>query len=484
MRARFYYLLLFIVILMIGPKVMAQERMGISMSNYAGSQGIVLNPSSILNSKLYMDINLLSINLSGQNNYLYIPAKDYSLGHMFRQLKKANNDEEPDMLEQSYDHGRDAHGFINASVYGPSVMYSINNHAFAIHSSFRSHISGKNIPYEQMNFAYVDVNLLSQLGENYIDEEYWVNAAAWMEVGLTYAGIIKRDYNRHLSGGITIKRLLSYAGFVADFDKMDYVMQPDGHAFVNDADFKFAYALPVNYSTNTSHDEIKPLGKGWGFDLGITYKFLEKGYEVNRYRKACEQEFEDYYFKLGVSLLDLGSINYKSNARLHHYYGAMEWEDIHLYDPPSVAALSQEISTRFFNDPGQSLSDTAFKIGLPTSLSVQTDYKYNDKLYFGTLTMLPLKISEYQLRRPALLAFIPRYETKKFEASLPVSFHDFYELRLGLSLRLGFLTIGTDKLGTLVGLSNFDGFDFYTMIKFNFHKGKCSNRFIDVCRQD
>ena len=43
--------------------LVAQDRLGIVSSNYAGSQGVMINPSSILNSKLYMDINLVSFNV-------------------------------------------------------------------------------------------------------------------------------------------------------------------------------------------------------------------------------------------------------------------------------------------------------------------------------------------------------------------------------------------------------------------------------------
>lgn len=481
---RIFAVFLVIALIMAFNGTRAQARLGLVSSNYAGSQGIMINPSSILNSRLYMDIHLLSLHVSGQNNYLYIPAKDYSVGHMFRQFKKYTDDnaEEADMLEQSYNKGDNVNGHISADIYGPSFMFALQDQAFGFYSGLRSYVSGRNLPFEQLNFAYVDLNLLNQLSENYIDENYWLTAASWLELGFTYARVLKRDYNRHWSGGVTIKRLLSYAGSFTDFKKIDYRMEADGHAFVNDADFDFGYALPVDYSTNSFNDNLKPLGKGWGIDLGVTYKLMDRGYELHKNKKVCEQEFEEYYFKLGVSIVDIGTIHYKTNARLHHYYGSMEWPDIHEYDPPSVTALSQEISTRFFGDPAASLVDTTFKIGLPTSLNVQTDYHYRDRIYFGSMLMLPLKMAKYQLRRPALLAFIPRYETPHFEMSLPLSFYDFYEMRLGFSVRYGFLTLGTDKLGSFLGMSHFDGFDFYMTIKFNFRKGKCADKFLDVCR--
>ena len=58
----------------------AQEMWGIAVSNYAGSNGSMINPSSIVNSKLYMDINILAADVFVDNNYVYIHGKDFSLG--------------------------------------------------------------------------------------------------------------------------------------------------------------------------------------------------------------------------------------------------------------------------------------------------------------------------------------------------------------------------------------------------------------------
>ncbi len=97
--------------------------------------------------------------------------------------------------------------------------------------------------------------------------------------------------------------------------------------------------------------------------------------------------------------------------------------------------------------------------------------------------MIPLKVHKYQIRRSSLFAIIPRYETDRFELSTPLSLHDFNELRLGLSARYGFFTLGTDKLGAFLGLNNFDGFDFYMMVKINFKRGRCKDRLVEICNE-
>ena len=43
---------------------------------------------------------------------------------------------------------------------------------------------------------------------------------------------------------------------------------------------------------------------------------------------------------------------------------------------------------------------------------------------------------------------------------------------------------GSDELIIVVmGFNDFDGFDLYFMIKFNFRKGKCANQYLESCNQ-
>jgi hypothetical protein len=143
--------------------------LGIAGSNFAGSQSMMINPSNIVNSKLYMDINILSMNISFQNNYIYIPASDYSFGHLISEIDRnikyynENNNwmprREMDFRETNYKNGKDINTFMNVTAFGPSATYSINDQAFGFYSSFRNYSSIKNLPNEIANFMYIDFDL-------------------------------------------------------------------------------------------------------------------------------------------------------------------------------------------------------------------------------------------------------------------------------------------------------------------------------------
>jgi hypothetical protein len=78
-------IIILIIFTIVFIPVKAQEMLGIVNSNYAGSVGSIINPSSIVNSKLFMDINLVTADIFAQNNYLYIYGEDYKL---FQFLKR------------------------------------------------------------------------------------------------------------------------------------------------------------------------------------------------------------------------------------------------------------------------------------------------------------------------------------------------------------------------------------------------------------
>ena len=76
------------------------------------------------------------------------------------------------------------------------------------------------------------------------------------------------------------------------------------------------------------------------------------------------------------------------------------------------------------------------------------------------------------MRRPALIAITPRYETRLFEINLPVSLYDFRDPAIGLAVRIYSLVIGTEKLGTFLNLTDVRGMDVYFSLGININPKK------------
>jgi hypothetical protein len=74
---------------------------------------------------------------------------------------------------------------------------------------------------------------------------------------------------------------------------------------------------------------------------------------------------------------------------------------------------------------------------------------------------------------PNIEALTPRYESRWFMAALPVSLYNKSDLHVGLSLRLGVLTIGSDDLESLFIPGKLAGTDLYMGLRLSNFKWDC-----------
>ena len=109
---------------------------------------------------------------------------------------------------------------------------------------------------------------------------------------------------------------------------------------------------------------------------------------------------------------------------------------------------------------------------LPTALSLQVDYNINGDFYLGSALVQSIPLGNFKVGRANVFALSPRFERKWFGASLPISIYNWDQVRVGLSARLGFLTLGSDHIGSIFTNSDLSGTDFYMALKiFPFGKG-------------
>lgn len=152
------------------------------------------------------------------------------------------------------------------------------------------------------------------------------------------------------------------------------------------------------------------------------------------------------------------------------------WPNFSNTNQQNLNASVSDISRQFYGDTSKLLQGNRIKIGLPTALSMQVDVNYTGNWYINGTLIYPLNLSNASITRPAQLALTPRYETDYFEVNLPISMYDFQRPRIGISARIGILTIGTDKLGGFFHINDFTGFDFYFALKLSLLKGHCRNK--------
>jgi len=477
--------ILIIGLLFFSVQVSGQEMLGIVNSNFAGSNGIYINPSSIANDKLLYDINILTVGTFFQNNYFYLPQqqqasfiKVLSGAYTFTNVPKPYGEGERNV--QSYYNDKSVKAInSNTRIVGPSAMFRVDDHSFVVHTGVRAVSSTTNLPYDIANFAYYTMDFSPQHNINYKRDNVDMASLAWWELGITYATVLKRKYSGHWSAGITVNKLFGYAAAYYTGDYMDYIVYYDTIINVKELDAELGMSLPMDYD-NGEIDPYEDLnrGGGWSMDLGFTYQSRpNKGYRRKLKNGAYNKRFEDYDFKIGVAILDLGYINMKQNAQLHNYdHVSNNWINVNDFEYTTPNDELREVSEIFYGDPDASLQADQFVVYLPTALSLQFDYHYKNSWYLNATMVMPVKFTDPQLKRPTVMAVIPRYESRIFEVNIPFSLYNYKYVRLGLSVRVWDFTIGTEKLGGFFSRRDFTGYDVYFSYKINITESKRSGR--------
>ena len=455
-----------------------QYHAGISGSNYQALQNAVVNPSSLSNSKKSFDIQLIGGHLGFQNNYIFIPKADNRFGNKINLAANAFQLEFPGFFDEDYIFDdritpSPKYGNLNLRISGPGFMYSWGNSKIALSFSSRLVISGKNIPYDVAKFAYERRHYPS-LHQTRHDHNGSISlaTASWMEIGITYSAIKDLNRNFQFAAGFGIRRLFGLHGIVMQSNNLSYTMINSDSLHVYRLKGSLGIALPIDYDNNRFLDPANAVqGKGFAVDAGIT---VIKTASNSRYKlTAPAGAYTDYEYRIGISLLDIGLIHYNGNSGMMHFDGVSGlWPGLDSLKTNSVNKLKEEIRS-VFSESGNISETNAFNLWLPSALGLKFDYYIGRNLYVNALWIQNLSINDIQLAQPSVISITPRFESSFFEMALPLSLRHYHEVHLGLVLRAGILTIGTNRIGGFLGFNDFEGFDFF----FSVSAGLCKLRY-------
>jgi hypothetical protein len=474
--------IIFFVLLITPATTLAQEMLGTALGNYSGLDAISLNPSALHNSKSYLDIQLFGLDGFLQNNYLYMSTDEYRFTNFFKpDYQWPTHPEEYGTEERIFYHytnQKDKNAFINTRINGPGAMVVWDHHAFALSTAFRTVGSFVNIPYELANFMYLGLNYLPQQDINYVDQGR-INGSgmSWVEIAASYSNTFHARGFNTVSAGISVKRLMGLGGIYINTEQIDYIVPDDSTLDVRNLNAEMGMAIPVDYNTNTALTSPLFKGGGFGVDLGVTYTRLMHYHQDQNIQSLCEQKYEEYRYRVGVALIDIGAIRFNENAtKMRIDNRSAYWSDVNSMNIGTIQQFLDTISYQFYGNYTEAFVGNAFTMWLPSALSVQFDYHLRRNLYVNAGLIYGFPISGSSVTRPAELFVTPRYETRWFEMSMPVSLYNWQLARVGLAVRIYGLTIGTDKIGGYFHYTDFTGLDFYMSLKFFFEKGDCRNK--------
>ncbi len=439
-------------------QLIAQENMGISSSNYAPTNSVLLNPSSIGDSKVYWEINLVGSSVFIDNNYIYSPS--FSILHAIRNLKTLEKLEEP---IDNFKPG-DKSAYVDIALHGPSFYLNLGKHSVGLSTQLKTVVDGRNIDANLAKFMYEGFKYLPQRGIEYNTANTKINAMTWGELGINYAYTFKQKSNNMYIGGISVKRLYGITHFGVNIKDATFTVPDTSDIVFNNIDAKYGFSSP---SFNA--------GRGWGVDLGFTYKkMLDEVDAYIPYSKKSGCKKPDYLYKIGVSLIDLGYISFNESS----YYGEVNesgtWEDFSNSNfDDNYDQYDAKILQSFLSSSNVKNSYTAY---LPTAISLQYDYNFENGFYLnGTIVQNLSFFNQLGVNRQNSLAITPRYELPRFEVAMPVTLRRYTSPSLGLAFRFwNNIIIGTDRIEYFFLKGDTYGVDIYFNIKIaNLYTNKC-----------
>lgn len=475
MRKNTFAFVLIAFFLIVSHIVYAQEMLGIVNSNYAGIDGIMINPASFAYSRYWLDINIVTAGEFLENNYLYVPAKDYKFSRFFQKDPQFTKYGKDSLYVMPIYNKRNKNAYENVRILGPSVGFTYGNHTFGLFTSARIAASANHVPSDISDFAYNELEVPEKY-DKYFSSKYPIKSSAlsWAEFGVNYAYSFRKSSLKQISAGASFKILKGEAGAYVVSKDLDYFVKNKYDVQVNSVNAEVGYSLPDDYSTNEYISSPLFRGSGVGIDIGIIISEKLRSNKEWSIGPLCSQPFAKYRYRLGISILDIGKINFSENAQTLRILTS-DTVNMNLWniDDRTVNTAVSDFSNRFYGNPTQILDKNKFSIGLPTALSVQYDVMRTENWYFNGTLVLPFKIFKNSVQRPSIIAFTPRYEKDFLEFSFPVSLYNFTKPHIGISARVGILYLGTDNLNGILGLTKVTGLDVYAGIKAGFRKGHC-----------
>lgn len=463
---------IFSVILLLNTTLFAQDFLGFSNSNYAGVTGIDLQPSSIVDSRYKVDINLIGGSLFGYNNYVgmypdALQEKNVLKDPFFRENYL--------VLKDNYDKAKSI--FLRGRLDFPSALITISEtEAIAFNFRRRSYLNIDGIETPLARLAFQELNYPTLFSTAPFSNKFLsMQGMTWNEYAFSYGRVLFNKNKHFLKAGIRFKALQG---------------QNAGYVYIKDLQYNFINDTTVSFiNTNVSYGSSQKSSWGLGLDLGATYEYRPKWkkyvYEMDGDTNLVRRDKNKYLWKVGFSILDIGGINFDKGSNSGDFTA-----DINQWNIQQIRNLdwtindvrdfkvSDNLDTTLRKTFAYKQSQSNFYMNLPTAISLQFDYNIYQDFYVNLTPYFALKLKNNQnkLNELTTVALTPRWDHKWFGVFLPVSYNSMAGMNMGISLRLGPVVIGTTDLLPVIGTRKIYGGDFHVMFKLPILYNKTKDR--------
>ncbi len=460
--------------------IKAQNQFGLTSDNYAGLYSLQVNPANICFQPVTYEFNILGADANlNNNNFFSSPTFVPQLGfnNNFNRFRFENLKFIPDSFKSGnllLKKDLQSHGYVfgGINILGPSYLFAISRKtSLAITTAFRTHLSATHINTIAANSFFEGLSYNPIKNKQFKMENTKLSFGSWAELGFSYAHVIidNKNYTHRL--GFSVKALFGIAGgYIYDNGYNGWI--DGGNKLIFDSsNFSYAYSGPSTSKKykNTSNSGVSLNGIGASFDIG--YSVQNNAIDGTR---SCPNLYQYgnntkvYNWKAGISLLDIGAIQYfKNSFATNIINGSLNWTKFDTISAYDITVIDATLRSYVGAEKTQTFK--SFWLILPSAISLQYDYNLNSMFYINASIVQRITLAKMpSLSRMNSVAIIPRYENEKLTVCMPFILNEYKDINLGLAIRYKNVTIGSDRFGETFGLQNLYGANLYFAYRYSF----------------
>lgn len=420
----------------------AQNYQAIQGSSYAGALGVHNNPASILSTPYKWDVVLFGGQLKpGTNaftiyNYSFLSSPANSLFY----IKKG-------------EYARKTNIDFNANLLNVRINLKRKS-SIALGANLRSYTNVATSNYNFIDTLHNPSNFLL-INPNINNITAKLLSSSWLEGYISYARTLSDNEFGRLNAGITVRVSRGISGAYADISNISF-----SRSTVNNTPAYAINAVNMIYGYSSNFDRIKSSNSGLqnlnefvtttegggSIDAGIEYLIKPQG--VSSFNDE-DEDYYDYDWKLGLSLLDIGGNQYKYGLQSRVVAGFKSNISGTTLDNKFDSTIK---SVQRFNDSLGTIANTAYPTGKftilnPTRLVANVDHYLTGDFYINAELSINIPLTSInktylQVKEMNLLTVTPRWETKRWGIYLPIQYNNQNQFWIGGAFKAGPLLLG------------------------------------------
>ncbi|MES1221750.1 MAG: hypothetical protein ABUT20_40000, partial [Bacteroidota bacterium] len=276
-------------------------------------------------------------------------------------------------------------------------------------------------------------------------------SSSWAEIYASYARTIIDNDAFRVNAGVTIKVSKALSGATARMENGSYDHTGDNRYTFTNASLEYIYSSNYDHwqkngnSSENIRNFLKYTNGSASIDAGIEYIIKPQDLNTN----YDEDDYYDYTWKIGLSLLDAGFNQYHSGNKSGSAVGVKAGvTNVNLDDKFDSTITSLQV----FNDSLSTIANsftginTGYKIINPMRLELNVDRFISNTIYVNAELSVNVPSAwvknRASVREMNLLTVTPRWETRRFGIYLPIQYTNNNRFWIGGAFKAGPLLFG------------------------------------------